>query len=279
MNNFFKYRAYVFLAVVACALSLTVGFYWGQNNKSESDKISGIINKTASQNSKVDFASFWKAWNVIDEKYVPTNSTTTEKIDDQARVYGAIEGMVASLGDPYTVFFPPIESKIFSEEISGQIEGVGMEVDVRDDILTVIAPIKGTPAFRAGIKAGDKIIKIGDTLTAGLKTDEAIKLIRGKKGTMVRGTLVRSGVKDPFEISMVRDVINIPALDTETKGDVFIIRLYSFSAISPDLFRGALREFVESGKYKLVIDLRGNPGGYLEAATDMASWFLPLGKI
>src|SRR3989344_8424580 len=245
MSNFFKYRAFASILIIVVGGVFFTGYYVGKNTKTEAEKVTAVINKTDALNAAVDFAPFWEAWNVINEKYIPTNSTSTDTVSDQARVYGAIEGMVASLGDPYTVFFPPVESKIFNDEISGQIEGVGMEVDVRDDILTVIAPIKGTPAFRAGIKAGDKIIKIGDTLTAGLKTDEAIKLIRGKKGTMVRGTLVRSGVKDPFEISMVRDVINIPALDTETKGDVFIIRLYSFSAISPDLFRGALREFVE----------------------------------
>lgn len=279
MENFFKYRAYVFLAIVVCASCLTVGFYWGQNNQSEADKITSIINKTDASTTNVDFAPFWKAWNIINQKYVPTNSTTTGGVDDQTRVYGAIKGMADSLGDPYTTFFPPVESKSFNEEISGQIEGVGMEVDIKDGVLTVIAPIKGTPAYKAGVKTGDKILKIDNTLTLKLSTEEAIKLIRGKKGTTVKITFVRAGVKDPFEVGIVRDVISIPTVDTETKGDVFIIRLYSFSATSPDLFRNALREFVESGKYKLIIDLRGNPGGYLEAAQDMASWFLPAGKV
>ncbi len=279
MKEFLKYRLYFFVGLLVLGGVFFSGFYYGKNSQPASVSITSVINKTDSQNATVDFAPFWKAWNVVNEKYVPTNSTTTIKIDDQTRVYGAIQGMVASLGDPYTVFFPPVESKSFNEEIGGQIEGVGMEVDVKDGVLTVISPVKGTPAYRAGIKAGDKVTKIDDTLTVGLKTEQAIKLIRGKKGTSVRLTLLRSGVKDPFELSIVRDVINIPTVDTETKGEVFVIRLYSFSAISPNLFRDALREFIQSGKYKMVIDLRGNPGGYLEAAQDMASWFLPTGKI
>ena len=109
--------------------------------------------------------------------------------------------------------------------------------------------------------------------------DEAINMIRGNVGTTVNLVIVRAGVKDPLKISIVRGVINIPTLDTETKGDVFVIHLYNFSANSADLFRNALREFVASGKYKMIIDLRGNPGGYLDAAVDMASWYLPMGNV
>lgn len=281
MDNFFKNRNYSLAIVVAIFVVFSIGFYVGKSSQSQSPEMMALINKAGvdGEYKDVDFGAFWKAWTLIDQKFIPSNSTTTIETDVQARVYGAIEGMVASLGDPYTVFFPPVESKIFNEEIKGQIEGVGMEVGIKDEVLTVIAPVKGTPAYRAGIKAGDKILKIDEQLTNTLNTEQAIKLIRGKKGTTVKLTLLREGKKDPFEISVVRDVINLPTVDTETKGDVFVIHLYSFSAISPDLFRDALREFVESGKYKLVIDLRGNPGGYLEAAIDMASWFLPAGKV
>ncbi len=279
-ENFFKYRVYLVACLVVLGAAFFSGYYFGSQRVSESDRVAEIINKTASSTDPIDFDSFWKAWKVIDEKYVPTNSTTTVKVDEQTRIYGAIDGMVKSLGDPYTTFFPPAESKAFSDEISGQIEGVGMEVDMKDGTLTVVAPIKGTPAYSAGVKPGDKIIKINDKLTSGISsTLEAVNLIRGKKGTTVRVTISRIGVKNPFELSIVRDIINVPTVDTEIKDDVFIIRLYSFSAVSPDLFRNALREFVESGKYKLIVDLRGNPGGYLEASIDMASWFLPVGKV
>jgi carboxyl-terminal processing protease len=279
MRDFFKYRAAIFVCLIVLGGVFFSGYYYGKSAAPDVNKISNVLNKTATSTSNVDFASFWKAWQTINENYVPTNSTTTERVSDEVRVYGAIKGMAESLGDPYTVFFPPAESKTFNEEVSGQIEGVGMQVDIKDGVLTVIAPVKGSPAYNAGIKTGDKIMKINETLTSGLSTDDAVNLIRGKKGTTVKITVIRAGIKDPFEVSIVRDVINLPTVDTETKGDVFIIHLYSFSAISPNLFRDALRQFVESGKTRLVIDLRGNPGGYLEAAIDMASWFLPAGKV
>jgi carboxyl-terminal processing protease len=280
MSNFFKYRAYVLAVIVLVGGIFGAGYYVGQNHASQESRVA-LLNTTdsAGASAGVDFEPFWKAWNIINEKYIPSNSTSTARVDDQSRVYGAIAGMVASLGDPYTTFFPPAETKSFNEEISGQIEGVGMEVDVKDGVLTVISPVKGTPADRAGIKAGDKILKIDDTVTDNLDIDSAINLIRGKKGTSVKLTLARDGVKDPIVLDVVRDYINLPTVDTETKDGVFVIHLYSFSAISPDLFRDALREFVQSGNDKLVIDLRGNPGGYLEAAVDMASWFLPAGKV
>ncbi|KND47884.1 MAG: carboxyl-terminal processing protease [Parcubacteria bacterium C7867-006] len=279
MNDFFKNRAYVFGGIIIVGIIFSSGYYLGLNSRTDEQKISSIINKEELKDSQVDFSPFWKAWNVINEKYVPTNSTSTERVSDQDRVYGAIEGMVKSLGDPYTTFFPPTETKEFNEAISGQIEGVGMEVGIKDAILTVIAPVKNTPAYRAGIKAGDQILKIDDLITNGLSTEEAISHIRGKKGTSVKLTMLRPGAKEPYVVSIVRDVINMPTVETDTKGDVFIIRLFSFSAISPSLFRDALREFYYSGKNKLIIDLRGNPGGYLEAAQDMASWFLPIGKV
>ena len=277
IKDFFKHSKNLIIFVALVLFSS--GFIIGRLSLPSETKLQNIANKDAGDVTNVDFAPFWKAWNIINEKYVPTNSTTTDRVSDQDRVWGAIEGMTKSLGDPYTTFFPPVESKSFAEEISGNFEGVGMEVGMRDNILTVISPLKNTPASRAGIKSGDKIVQINTTVTNGLSTEEAIQLIRGKKGTPVKFTIVREGVKVPLEISVVRDVIDIPTLDTETKGDVYIIRLYNFSAISPNLFRDALRKFVESGNHKMIIDLRGNPGGYLEAAIDMASWYLPAGKV
>jgi len=280
MKDFLKYRAYIFSVLLVLGVVFYSGYYFGVEKQKEYSKLDSIINKTATSTEDIDFDSFWKAWSIIDEKFVSTSSTTVSKTDSQSRVYGAIEGMVSSLGDPYTVFFPPVESKSFEEEIRGNFGGVGMEVGVKDETLTVIAPLKDTPAFKAGIKAGDKILKIDDTVvTSELNTAEAVQIIRGEVGTTVTLTLSREGISEPFEIKVVRGIINIPTIDTKVKGDVFVISLYNFSAVSADAFRGALRSFVESGKYKMIIDLRGNPGGYLEAAIDMASWFLPPGKV
>ena len=260
--------------IVLVTLSFIWGMYVGDHNRPEIDKVMSISNKETQVTTKADFTPFWKVWNTINEKYPSAN-----KVTDQERVYGAISGLMGSLNDPYSVFFGPDEAKSFEEEIAGNFTGIGMEVGIKDKVLTVIAPLKGTPAYKANIKPGDKILKIDKTITSGLTIEKAIKLIRGEKGTIVTLTIFREGDKQPNEIKIVRDIINIPTLDTEFRPDgIFVIKLYSFSANSADLFRDAIKECANSGSDKSLLDLRGNPGGYLDAAVDMASWFLPSGK-
>lgn len=277
MQNFFKTRhiATVLLAVAFFSLTFLAGIYVGDSNRPEIDKISGLANKETPTAINTDFSSFWKVWNTLNEKYPGASQIT-----NQNRVYGAISGLVGSLNDPYSVFFPPEETKAFEEEIAGNFDGIGMEVGMKDKVLTVIAPLKDTPAYRADIKSGDKILKIDEKITTGLSVEEAIKLIRGAKGTPVTLTILREGLQQPKEITIIRDTINIPTLDTEKRADgIFVIKLYSFSANSANLFRDAIKQFIDSGSDKLLLDLRGNPGGYLDAAVDMASWFLRGGKI
>src|SRR3989344_2743875 len=250
------------------------GIHVGAINAPYIDKIS-LANTETEVATEADFSPFWEVWNAINEKYPGADKTT-----DQARIYGAISGLVGSLEDPYSVFFSPEEAKSFEEEISGNFIGVGMEVALKDKILTVIAPLKGTPAYRANIKPGDKIFKIDDTITTDLSLEKAIKLIRGEKGTTVTLTIIREGEEEPIEIKIVRDVINIPTLDTELRPDgIFVIKLYSFSANSTNLFYNSVRKFAESNTDKLLLDLRGNPGVYLNSAVNISSWFLPNGKI
>ncbi len=277
-NSFFRGKFFITLVViVVVAIAFAAGAAYGINAKPAhlSFRGTGIEARTP---ENVDFELFWKAWTTLNEKFVATHGTSTP----QDRVYGAIMGMTSALKDPYTVFMPPQDAKDFETQISGNFEGVGMEIDSKDGIITVVAPLKDSPAYKAGVKSGDKIIKIGDLTTAGMRSDEAVKAIRGPKGSTVRLLVLREGVKDPFEIKIVRDVINFPTLETELKdGGVFVIRLYNFSAISANLFEKAIITFQryqsEKKANKLVLDLRGNPGGYLDAAIEMASWFLPKG--
>lgn len=267
------------ITALLVAIIFNVGFYFGSESLAGESRAIGVTNTREGASQDVgDFSSFWKVWNVINEKFVPVYSD--EIVDNEERVYGAIKGLAESLGDPYTTFFPPVESEMFESTIRGNFGGVGMEVGIRDDILTVIAPLKNTPAERSGMRPADKIIAIDDEPSQGLSIDEAVQKIRGEIGTDVTLTVLREGVSAPFDVVITRDTINIPTLDTEIRPEgVFVISLYNFGAPSANAFRDALREFVDSGSQRLVLDLRGNPGGYLEAAVDIASWFLPMGKV
>lgn len=224
--------------------------------------------------SDTQFSPFWDAWNILSNRFVDASSTT-----DQQKIYGSIKGLAASFGDPYTVFFPPNQSKMFQDDISGNFGGVGMEIGMKDNQLIVVAPLKDSPAARAGVKTGDYILSINGTSTVDMSVDEAVSDIRGPAGTAVKISFLTKDSNKPVERSITRDIIKIPTLDTvEKPGGIFIIKLYSFTSESPNLFRDALRKFILTGDHKMILDLRGNPGGYLDAAWDMASFFLPIGK-
>lgn len=311
-KNSKKHLYLIFKIFVPFALFFA-GYYYGSGQKlSDLEKITYISNKEPTIPITADFSAFWRTWNIINEKYVDSHPTTTgatstafKPITDEQKIYGAISGLVKSLGDPYTTFLPPKEAEMFQNEVNGSFQGVGMEVGLKGDMLTVIAPLEGTPAKAAGIKPGDKIVKIDGNLTLGISVEEAVKMIRGPKGTSVTLSILRDGEADTIDIKVVRDVINIPVMDigdsksVEKNGSIrngkggtvrdasntglrkdgiFVMRLYNFSAPSPDFFREALKKFIDSKSDKLILDLRGNPGGFLEAAVDIASWFLPSDK-
>ena len=227
---------------------------------------------------EIDFSLFWEVYHRLQEKFVDKG-----KFDIQKMIYGAISGMVKSLGDPYTVFFPPEETKRFEEDVKGVFEGVGMEIGIKKGQLQVIAPLEGTPAQRAGLRSGDKILKINDTETSDLTIDEAVDLIRGPKGTEVTLTIFREEWKKTKEIKLMRDVIEVPSLKREIKEidgqKIAYIQLYQFSENASFDFRKAAIEILTSPAQKIILDLRNNPGGYLEVAQDITGWFLEKGKI
>ncbi len=228
----------------------------------------------------VDLGPLFAAWNILDQNFAPA-STTAPTTTPEEKLYGAISGLARSYGDDYTVFFPPKEKEQFETTIRGDFEGVGMEIGLRAGILTVVSPIKGTPAFNAGLLPGDKILKINDESTDGIQVEAAVSKIRGPKGTVVT-LYVSRDTKDngkPFEVKVTRDRIVLPTIETSTQQGVFIIKLYSFNQNAASLFAKAVADFAASGSNKLVIDLRNNPGGYLESAVDISSWFLPQGDI
>ena len=270
------------IIVLALGVAFSVGVYAGYENQPISKAIANWADLNTGRVIEVDMTPFWEVWLALDDNLAVLNGdqdqTETERL--QERLWGAIQGMVRSTGDPYSVFLPPSDKKHFEEDISGNFGGVGMEVGVRDGILTIISPLSNTPAQRAGLQAGDQIIKIDGQSTVEMSVDKGIKLIRGEKGTVVQLTIAREGESDLLDFEIERDIISIPVIETEElTGGIFLIKFYSFSASSPEIFRQALQEFVLSPADKLIIDLRGNPGGYLEAAVDTASWFLPAGTV
>jgi len=232
-----------------------------------------------SQPKNVDFAKFWQAWSLLEENFVQTHASNTIPTAEE-RLYGAIGGLTASYGDPYTVFLPPADAKQFNEDISGAFGGVGMELGERNGSLTVVAPLKDSPAEAAGVRSGDVVLAVDGKPTEKMAVDSAVKLIRGQVGTPVTIILKRAGAAESIEVTIVRQTIQIPVINAYKRADgIFAIELYSFSENSTDLFRQALRQYFESGSTKLILDLRGNPGGYLEAAVQMASYFLPVGEV
>ncbi|MBI3573699.1 S41 family peptidase [Candidatus Kaiserbacteria bacterium] len=265
-------------AIIAASLILfAVGFVVGDTVHFRLAGMQGPAFTEGTVPDGADLTPFFKAWNILDKNFVSATSTATTTPEE--KVWGAINGLAATFGDPYTVFFPPQEKSIFDSQVAGDFSGVGMEIGIRDGLLVVIAPLKDTPAYRGGVQSGDVVLKIDGKDTAGMAVDDAVAMIRGKEGTTVSLQLSRKQ-GNPFEIKLVRETITLPTVDTTLRSDrVFVIHVYTFNSLAPAKFRDALREFAHAGSDKLVIDLRGDPGGYLEAAVDMASWFLPVGDI
>ncbi len=268
------------LTRIAVLPAVVVAFFGGAIAGGMVRSAFGTITIVGSWNeppAEADFTPLYKAWHLLDTYYVPPTPTTTVSVQD--RVYGAVKGLAAAYHDPYTTFLPPVENKLFTEDIRGSFGGVGIEIGIRDGVLTVVAPLKGTPAERAGLQAGDVIIAVDGELTQGWTIEDAVLRIRGKVGAPVTLTIVREGEPSPRDITIVRGEITIPTIDTAVRGDAFIISLYNFGGRSVEQFRQALREFVESPARTLIIDLRNNPGGFLDAAVEIASYFLPAGAV
>lgn len=233
---------------------------------------------TYGADGKVDSSLLKQVKETLDSKFVFWKASSTLPTSQELE-YGIIKGYVEAYKDPYTIFFPPAEAKSFTENVQGSFGGVGMNVGMKDGNIVVISPLKDSPAMKAGIKAGDIITAVNGSSTLQMSSDEAVNLIRGPIGTVVKITVLHSGEKAVSEIRIVRAEIKIPTLDTEKKNGTFVVHLYNFSAESPELFRNAMNDYINSGLKYLVIDLRGNPGGYLEAAVNMASYFLKEGAV
>ena len=258
----------------ACFLFYKFGVYTGENNILKTPPAQ-IINSDLGAPENVDFSIFWETWRQAERNFLDR-----VEIDYQAMIYGAITGMVNSLGDPYTNFFEPKEAEEFEQELSGKYQGVGMVVGIKDKQLIVISPFKGSPAERAGLKPGDNILKIEDVRTIDISIEKAVELIKGPEGTRVKLLIEREEWENAQEIEIQRELIKIPTLEWEIKNEnIALIKIYQFNGILNSEFRKIVPEILNSRADKIILDLRNNPGGYLETAQDIAGWFLEKGTV
>jgi len=277
LRSLIKKSVIIPLLIAIVLGSFVLGFFTGQTTVSSVQKIKSAINLDRGQPTAVDFSLFWDAWRLVEDKYVGR-----QDLDPQKMLYGAIAGMVRGVGDPYTVFMDPEENQQFMEGMIGEFEGIGAELGMRDNILTVIAPLEGTPAQKAGLKPGDKIVKINDKLTTDLSVDEAVVLIRGPKDTEVSLTVMRDEWPDAREIKIIRGTIKIPVIDFKIVDNIAQIRLYEFNQNSADEFAKVAQKIISQRDNKIkgiVLDMRNNPGGYLDLSVNIAGWFLPAGRM
>lgn len=214
------------------------------------------------------------------------NFVDPSQIDKQKLTYGAVSGMIEAIGDPYTVFFNPTQSKDFQEDISGIFEGIGVQLGVKNNQIKVIAPLKGTPAEAAGILAGDVIIEVNGQSTAEMSVDEVAAKVKGKTGTKVVLTILKTkkdGTTETKTFEITRALIKVPTIDwqlIEKDGKkIAYLTIYHFSEYVFDDFRKAAYEIINSGAEGIILDLRNNPGGLLNRTIDIAGWFLEKGQV
>ncbi|MEN9342346.1 MAG: hypothetical protein RIQ54_602 [Candidatus Parcubacteria bacterium] len=265
------WKKIVYGAVLICALILagTGGFYAGQQYP-KNITVTGVTNINNPEKEDANFTTFWEAWQAVNDLYLKNSS-----IDNQQKVRGAMRGLVAALGDPYTQYFDPQDGEIFQQDVQGNFGGVGIEIGLRKNILAIIAPLKDSPADRIGLRSQDLIIAIDGNTTENQEVDQAVSKIRGEIGSTVTLTIMRDGWEKPKDFSITREKISLPTLSYELKdGKIGYVQIYSFNANVNELFYNAMVQAQKDGVEGIVLDLRNNPGGYLDVAVDIAGWFL-----
>jgi carboxyl-terminal processing protease len=222
---------------------------------------------------QLTFPAFWETWDILHSKYI-------NDIDDQELFYGSVAGMVRAVGDPYTVYSPPEDTKQFEETIKGVFSGIGVEIGMRKGLITVIAPLEGSPAQQAGVLQGDVIIGVNqETITQDTTIDEVVQKIRGPKGEAVIITIARSGDNEPKDISIIRDTIEIESVRVKNENGITHISITNFNGDTSERFTKAAKQAVKAKTKGIIIDVRNNPGGYLDSAVDIASVILDRGTL
>ncbi|MFH1711984.1 MAG: S41 family peptidase [Patescibacteria group bacterium] len=217
----------------------------------------------------VDFRGFWEIWNLIKDTYVD------QPVSEVELYYGALEGLLESLDDNYSVFFDPQMAEEFDQELNGKFSGIGAEIDSRDDFIVVVAPLSDSPAEQAGLRAGDKIIAVDGEEIFGVSVNEAVYMIRGEEGTDVTLTIIREGVDEAFDITITRGEITIESVSWEVNDEnIAIVEIYMFNEDTTPLFQEAVQDILTKDVEGIVLDLRNNPGGLLTEAINVAGFWI-----
>jgi len=275
----------VLLLSLLLSLTFSGGYFFGYKGFRASyqkfPKVT-ITREVPVDKKDIDFNLFWRVWDTLYAKYYDNTKLIPSEL-----VYGAIKGMVSAVGDPYTVFLPPEENKVVQEDLQGSFEGVGIQIGFKGSQLAVVAPLPSSPAEEVGVKAGDFIIGIKDDRksiergTVGITIPEAVQIIRGPAGTKVTLVLLREGDTEPFEAEITREAINVPSVTVTYVGEagrIAHVKILKFSGETTKEWEEAVVELVQKDLDAIIVDVRNNPGGYLQAAVDLASDFLENGE-
>jgi carboxyl-terminal processing protease len=283
----FSYVRRFLLVIIVLTLTFSLGYALGLKGYStptqQFPKVT-IDRELPTEKQELNFNLFWQVWDTLELKYFDDS-----KIIPSEMVYGAIQGMVSSIGDPYTVFLPPSTNKVVQEDLQGSFEGVGIQIGFKGSQLVVVAPLPGTPAEREGIQAGDFIVGIKDVNkgveqgTVGITLPEAVKLIRGPAGSVVTLSLLRNGTDDIIELDITREAIEVPSVVYESVGEeeqFTHIQVLKFGAETKAEWDEAVIEILKNPEIEgVIVDVRNNPGGYLLGAVDLASDFMEIGSV
>lgn len=286
----FKKNITNFLLIISAAIFLFGAGYKIGEYKTSISKVErpsyNILNTTPKTNLKsLDFALFWDTWNTVEKKFIDK-----KKLDPQKMFYGSIKGMVASLDDPYTFFLTPEENKQSKDDLGGKFEGIGAQLGLKDNQIIIVAPLKNSPAEKAGVKAGDAIIKVDDQAVKGWNLPQAVSKIRGKKGTKVKLTISRGGKELEFTITRDQIIVDSVELSYESRRDcpsqcpkVAYLKINQFGENTNDEWDVKINEIVNKWNQReikgLVLDLRDNPGGFLDSSVYLANEFISQGKL
>ncbi|PIS13846.1 peptidase S41 [Candidatus Shapirobacteria bacterium CG09_land_8_20_14_0_10_47_13] len=270
----------ILLAAAFLLLAGGIGYSLGsQQLKVNFDRAAGVkIERTLpAAHANLDFSLFWEVWDRLAANYLDKGA-----IKPAQMIYGAIQGMTAALGDPYTVFLPPTENKQTKDDLNGAFEGVGIQLGYdKDENLIVVSPLKDLPAAKAGIKAGDLILKIDTKETTGVSLPEAVSLIRGPAGTKVRLTLRHEEEQNAFEKELIREAIVVSSVEVSFVDKVAVLKLSRFGERTDEEWNKGIDEVInhQPGVSGLILDLRNNPGGYLSGSIFTAAEFLNSGVV